>query len=105
MRKIKKNDTVILIAGKDKGKSGQILSILKDKRVIVSGLNMAKKHVKPNPNKDEKGGIIAKEMPVHISNIAIFNQTSNKADKVKIKLLEDGKKVRTFKSSGEVISV
>ena len=103
MTSIRKKDTVILLAGKDKGKTGEVLSFTKNDKVLVSGVNMVKKHVKPNPHQDEKGGIVSKEMPVHISNVAIFNTQTNKADKVKFKVLEDGKKVRAFRSSGEVI--
>lgn len=102
MRKIRKNDDVIVIAGKDKGNRGSVLSVLGD-RVLVSGINKVKKNVKPNPVKGEAGGIVEKEMPIHISNVAIYNATAKKADRVGIKMLGDGRKVRVFKSSGEAI--
>ena len=102
MRKIKRNDDVIVIAGKDKGSRGNVLRVLED-RLLVSGVNKVKKHQKPNPVKGEAGGIVEKEMSIHISNVAIFNAMSKKADRVGIKTLEDGRKVRVFKSSGEVI--
>jgi len=102
MRKIKKNDDVIVIAGKDKGSRGNVLRVLDD-RLLVSGVNKVKKHQKPNPVKGETGGIVEMEMSIHASNVAIYNATSKKADRVGIKTLEDGRKVRIFKSSGEVI--
>ncbi|TXT25512.1 MAG: large subunit ribosomal protein L24 [Gallionellaceae bacterium] len=102
MRKIKKNDDVIVIAGKDKGNRGSVLRVLED-RVLVSGINKVKKHTKPNPVKGEAGGIVEQEMPIHISNVAIYNAITKKADRVGIKMLEDGRKVRIFKSSGEAI--
>jgi|SRR5512137_2405860 large subunit ribosomal protein L24 len=103
MRKIKKNDEVIVIAGKDKGNRGNVLRVLDD-LVLVSGINKVKKHQKPNPVKGVAGGIVEMEKPLHISNVAIYNATSKKADRVGVKLLEDGRKVRVFKSSGEVIA-
>ncbi len=103
MLKIKKNDDVIIIAGKDKGNRGSVLRVLGD-RLLVSGVNKVKKHQKPNPVKGEVGGIVAIEMSIHASNVAIYNATSKKADRVGIKTLEDGRKVRIFKSSGEVIA-
>jgi len=103
MRKIKKNDDVIVIAGKDKGNRGSVLSVADD-FVLVSGINKVKKHQKPNPVKGTTGGIVEIEKPIHISNIAIYNATAKKADRVGVKLLEDGRKVRVFKSSGEVIA-
>ena len=102
MRKIKKNDDVIVIAGRDKGNRGSVLNILGD-RLLVSGVNKVKKHQKPNPAKGEAGGIVSKEMSIHASNVAIFNAAAKKADRVGIKTLEDGRKVRIFRSSGEVI--
>ena len=102
MRKIKKNDDVIVIAGKDKGNRGNVLSIVGD-RLLVSGINKVKKHQKPNPVKGVAGGIVSVERPIHASNVAIYNATSKKGDRVGIKALEDGRKVRIFKSSGEVI--
>ncbi len=103
MRKIKKNDDVIVIAGKDKGNRGSVLSVA-DEYVLVGGINKVKKHQKPNPVKGTAGGIVEVEKPIHISNIAIYNATTKKADRVGVKLLEDGRKVRVFKSSGEVIA-
>ena len=105
MRKIKKGDDVIVIAGKDKDKRGSVLRVTDDDRVIVENCNMAKKHVKPNPNTGEAGGIVEKEMPIHISNVALFNPTTGKADRVGIKTLEDGKRVRYFKSNNEVVDL
>ena len=102
MRKIRKNDDVIVITGKDKGSRGNVLSVLDD-RLLVSGINKVKKHQKPNPVKGDVGGIVEKEMPIHVSNVAIYNAAAKKADRVGIKTLEDGRKVRIFKSSGEVI--
>ena len=102
MNKLKKGDEVIVIAGKDKGKRGAI-ALVKDDRVLIDGVNVAKKHQKPNPNAGVAGGIVDKEMPIHISNVAIFNSASGKADRVGIKQLDDGRKVRVFKSTGEVV--
>jgi large subunit ribosomal protein L24 len=103
MSKIKKNDDVIIIAGKDKGARGSVLRVLEDK-LLVSGVNKVKKHQKPNPVKGENGGIIELEKPVHVSNVAIYNASTKKADRIGVKYLEDGRKVRVFKSSGEVIA-
>ncbi len=103
MRKIKKNDDVIIIAGKDKGSRGSVLRVLEDK-LLVSGVNKVKKHQKPNPVKGVSGGIVEMEMPIHVSNVAIYNASAKKADRVGAKSLEDGRKVRVFKSSGEVIA-
>ncbi len=104
MQKIKKGDDVIVITGKDKGKRGSVVRVLTEEdRVIVENVNIAKKHQKPNPAVGAPGGIIEKEMPLDISNVAIFNPVTGKADRVGIKFLEDGRKVRFFKSNGEVI--
>jgi large subunit ribosomal protein L24 len=103
MQKIKKGDDVISITGKDKGKRGTVLRILTDSKVIVEGINRAKKHQKPNPMKGQVGGIVDKDMPIDISNVALFNSATQKADRVGIKVLEDGRRVRFFKSNGEVI--
>ncbi|EED34145.1 ribosomal protein L24 [Luminiphilus syltensis NOR5-1B] len=102
MAKIKRDDEVIVLAGKDKGKRGKVRSVLDDNRVLVSGVNMIKKHTKPNPQAGIQGGIVEKEAPIQVSNIAIYNPGSSKADRVGYKV-EDGKKVRVYKSSGEVI--
>jgi large subunit ribosomal protein L24 len=104
MRKIRKEDDVIVITGKDKGNRGSVQSVLGD-YVVVSGINKVKKHQKPNPVKGVEGGIVEVEKPIHISNVAIYNASAKKADRVGIKVLEDGRKVRVFKSSGEVIDV
>lgn len=103
MEKIRKGDEVIVIAGKDKGKRGSVLRRLDAEHVVVEGVNRAKKHVKPNPVKGVVGGIVDKDMPIHISNVALFNAATQKADRVGFKQLEDGKKVRVFKSNGETV--
>ncbi len=103
MSKIHKGDQVILNTGKDKGKRGTVLSILDSGHVVVEGLNLAKKHAKPNPMKGITGGIINKEMPIDISNVALFNSATKKADRAGYKVLKDGKKVRVFKSNGEAV--
>ena len=103
MNKIRKGDEVIVITGRDKSKRGTITQRIDDSYVLIEGLNLVKKHTKPNPLKGTVGGIVQKSMPIHQSNIAIFNAASGKADRVGIKLLADGKKVRVFKSSGEEI--
>ena len=103
MSKIKKNDDVVIIAGKDKGSRGSVLRVLEDK-LVVSGINKVKKHQKPNPVKGVSGGIVEMEMPIHVSNVAIYNAATKKGDRIGTKLLEDGNKVRVFKSSGEVIA-
>ncbi len=105
MRKIKRDDEVIIIAGKDKGKRGTVIRTLSDERLIVSRINMVKKHQKPNPTTNQPGGVIEKEAPIVVSNVAIYNSTSGKGDRVGFKILEDGTKVRFFKSNGEVIAV
>mgnify|MGYP003395355449 CR=1 FL=1 len=102
MRKIKKNDDVIVIAGKDKGNRGNVLSVLGD-YLLVAGINKVKKHQKPNPVKGLAGGIVEQESKIHISNVAVFNAAANKGDRIGIKTLEDGRKVRVFKSNGEVV--
>jgi len=103
MKKIKQNDDVIVVAGKDKGKRGTVIKIVSEDRVIVENINMAKRHTKPNPNKSIAGGIVSKEMPINISNIALYNPATKKAGRVGIRTLEDGRKVRFFKSDNEVI--
>ena len=102
MNKIRKGDEVIITTGKDKGRRGTVLRVLDD-RLVVEGANMAKKHAKPNPMRGTTGGIIEKEMPIHVSNVALFNTATQQADRVSFKVLEDGRKVRVFKSSGEVV--
>lgn len=103
MRKLRTGDEVIAITGKDKGKRGTILTMVGTDAVVVEGLNQVHKHVRPNPNKNEQGGIVAKNMPLPISNVALFNPASQKGDRVGIRVLSDGKKVRFFKSNGEVV--
>ena len=103
MNKIRSGDEVIVIAGRDKGKRGKVVLRADDSKLVVEGANIVKKHAKPNPMKGITGGFIGKTMPIHQSNVAIYNTATAKADRVGIKLLADGKKVRVFKSSGEEI--
>ncbi len=103
MEKIRKGDEVVVIAGKDKGKRGTVLRRVDAERVVVEGVNRVKKHVKPNPVKGVVGGVVDKDMPLHISNVSLYNPATKKADRVGFKSLEDGTKVRVFKSSGEVV--
>lgn len=103
MQKIKQNDEVIVLKGRDRGKRGKILRIMDDGRALVGGINMVKRHTKPNPNLGVAGGIVEKEAPIQRANLAIYNAASDKADRVGFKLLEDGKKVRIFKSNQEMI--
>ena len=105
MNKIRKGDEVIVIAGRDKGKRGTVAVRADEERLIIEGINLVKKHVKPNPMKGVTGGIIEKSMSLHQSNVAIFNATTGKADRVGIKQLDDGTKVRVYKSSGEEVKV
>jgi large subunit ribosomal protein L24 len=105
MRKIRKGDDVMVIAGKDKGKRGIVLRVLDQERLVVEGVNKVKKHQKPNPMRGQTGGIVDKEMPIHASNVAIFNPATKKADRVGIKTLQDQRKARYFKSNGELIDV
>jgi large subunit ribosomal protein L24 len=103
MRKIRKGDDVVAIAGKDKGRQGTVLRIVSADYAVVEGLNKVKKHQRPNPMKGQTGGIIDKEMPIHISNLAIYNPATKKGDRVGVKALQDGRAVRFFKSNGEVL--
>lgn len=106
MNKIKKGDEVIIVAGKSKGARGTVVSVcISSNRVVVEGANFMKKHVKPNPQKGVEGGIVEKEAPIQISNVAIYNPATKKADRVGFKFLEDGKKVRYFKSNNELLDV
>lgn len=106
MQKIKKGDEVIVITGKDKGKRGKVLRVLRDaERLVVEGVALVKKHVKPNPQRNEQGGIIDKESAIHVSNVALFNPITQKADRVGIRALDDGRKVRYFKSNNELVDV
>jgi large subunit ribosomal protein L24 len=104
INKIRKGDDVVVLAGKDKGKRGTVLRVAGE-RVVVENVNIAKKHVKANPNKGEPGGIVDKEMPIHVSNLGLYNPQTDKADRVGIKILDDGRKVRYYKSNGEVVDV
>ncbi|HSD36891.1 MAG TPA: 50S ribosomal protein L24 [Rhodocyclaceae bacterium] len=104
MDKIRKGDEVIILAGKDKGKRGTIVRRVSAEFVVVDGVNRVKKHTKPNPVKGQVGGIVEKEMPIHVSNVSLFNAVTQKADRVGFKVLEDGRKVRFFKSNGELVS-
>lgn len=105
MKKIRKGDDVIVITGKDKGKRGTVLRVLDDAHVVVENVNMAKKHQKPNPQKGVAGGIVEKEMPLHRSNVALYNPQKGGADRVRVKVLEDGRKVRVFRSNDEVVDL
>ena len=103
MRKIRRDDQVVILTGKDRGKRGTVLRIVGDDRVVVEGANRVKKHEKPNPAKGSTGGIVEKEMPIHISNVAVFNPAIEKGDRVRIKTLDDGRKVRIFRTNGEML--
>ncbi len=103
MNKIRKGDRVIVTAGRDKGKRGTVTRRVDEQHIVVEGVNIVKKHVKPNPLKGTTGGVVDKTMPIHQSNVAVFNPATGKGDRVGIKLLADGKKVRVFKSSGDEI--
>lgn len=105
MRRIRQGDEVVVITGKDKGRRGAVLTVGADGRVLVEGLNRVKKHQKPNPARGLQGGIIDKEMPIHASNVMLWNGQESKADRVGFKVLDDGRKVRVFKSTGEVVDV
>ncbi len=104
MRKIKKGDNVVVIAGRDKGKRGDVQRIVDDTHVVVNGVNAMKKHAKPNPLKNQPGGIVTKEMPIHVSNIAIWNPITQKPDRIGFRIMEDGRKLRFYKSNGELIN-
>ena len=103
MLKIKRDDEVVVIAGKDKGKRGKVLKVLEKNRLLVAGVQMVKKHQKPNPQAGVVGGIVEKEAPIQVSNVALFNGATSKGDRVGFKILEDNKKIRIFKSSGEAV--
>ncbi|MCA1799373.1 MAG: 50S ribosomal protein L24 [Xanthomonadaceae bacterium] len=105
MNRLKKGDDVIVIAGKDKGRRGTILKVFANDRVLVENLNMIKKHTRPNPNKGEPGGIVEKEAPLQASNVMLYNPRSKKGDRVGVRTLDDGRKVRFFKSDNEVVDV
>ncbi|WP_018413346.1 50S ribosomal protein L24 [Methyloversatilis thermotolerans] len=103
MEKIRKGDEVIVLTGKDRGRRGTVLRRVDERSVVVEGVNRAKKHQRPNPMKGQQGGIVEKEMPIDISNIALFNPATSKGDRVGVKTLEDGTRVRFFKSNGELV--
>lgn len=103
MNKIRKGDNVIVRAGKDKGKRGTVLRRVDAEHLVVEGVNKVKKHAKPNPMKNQPGGIVDKEMPIHVSNVALVNPQTQKADRVGVKFMQDGRKVRVFKSNGEMV--
>ena len=103
MQRIKKGDEVVVISGRDKGKRGTVLRRVDAEHVVVEGVNRVKKHQRPNPMKNVTGGIVDKDMPIHVSNIALFNPATQKADRVGFKSLDDGRKVRVFKSNGEQV--
>jgi large subunit ribosomal protein L24 len=105
MEKIRKGDEVVVIAGRDKGKRGTVLRRVDDRHLVVEGINVVKKHQRPNPMKGETGGIVDKTMPIDQSNVMLYNPVTGKGDRVGIKSLEDGKKVRIFKSNGEMVKV
>lgn len=103
MNKIRKGDDVVVIAGKDKGRRGAVSKVFADGRVIVENVNMVKKHQKPNPARGTQGGVVEQEAPLHVSNVALFNEATGKGDRVGVRTLDDGRKVRYFKSNGEVV--
>jgi large subunit ribosomal protein L24 len=103
MEKIRKGDDVIVTTGKDKGKRGTVLRIVDARHLVVEGVNRVKKHQRPNPMKNQTGGIVDKDMPIDISNVALFNPQTKKGDRIGFKLLQDGRKVRVFKSNGEMV--
>ena len=105
MSKLRKGDDVVVLSGRDKGKRGTVLQIIENNRILVDNVNVIKKHVKPNPNRGETGGITEREAPIQISHVALFNPNTNKADRVGYKVLEDCRKVRVFKSDGEVADI
>lgn len=102
MNRIRKGDQVVVIAGKDKGKKGEVMRVVGD-RVVVSNINMVKRHTKPNPQVGQPGGVIEREAPIHISNVMLFNPATGKGERVGFKVLEDGRKLRVFRSSGEAV--
>lgn len=105
MKRIRKGDEVLVIAGRSRGQRGHVLRVLDDERLLVENVNMVKKHQKPNPSIQQPGGIVDKEGPIHLSNVRLYNPITGKADRVTFKTLEDGRKVRIYKSTGEVVDV
>jgi large subunit ribosomal protein L24 len=105
MDKIRKGDLVVVVTGRDKGKRGAVLQKAGLDRVVVEGVNKVKKHVKPNPLKNQPGGILEKEMPIHVSNVALVNAQTQKPDRIGFRVMEDGRKVRVFRSNGEMVDL
>lgn len=105
MKRIRKGDDVVVLSGKDRGKRGNVLRVLVTDKVVVENVNVVKRHTKPNPQRSIAGGIVQKEMPIHVSNIALFNPVTKKADRVGVRVLVDGRKVRIFKSNQEVVDI
>ena len=105
MQRIKKGDEIVVLAGRDKGKRGTVLRRVDAQHVVVEGVNRVKKHQRPNPMKNVTGGIVDKDMPIHISNVALFNTATQKADRIGFKVMPDGRKVRVFRSNGEQVDV
>lgn len=103
MHRIRKGDQVVVLTGKDRGKRGTVLRVLENDRVVVENVNVAKRHTRPNPMRGTQGGIVEKEMPIHVSNVALFNSATKKGDRIGFRTLDDGRKVRYFKSNGEVL--
>jgi large subunit ribosomal protein L24 len=104
MSKIKKGDNVVVIAGRDKGKRGEVSRVVDARHVVVNGVNQVKRHTRPNPMKNQPGGIVTKEVPIDVSNVAIWNPVTQKPDRVGMRVLDDGRKVRFFKSNGELVN-
>ncbi len=105
MQRIRKGDEVIVIAGRSKGQRGHVLRVLKDDRLLVENVNMVKRHTKPDPQRQQPGGIIEREAPIHASNVMLYNPATDSGDRVGFKVLEDGRKVRVFRSTGEVVDI
>ena len=105
MRRIKRDDEVIVIAGKDKGRRGKVVRVVDEERLIVAGVNMIKRHTRPNPARNVAGGIVEREAALHVSNVMLFNPLTQKGDRIGFRVLEDGRKVRYFKSNNEVVDV
>lgn len=105
MKRIRKGDQVVVMAGRDKGRKGTVLRVVDDGRVVVENVNVAKKHMRPNPNKGQQGGIVEREMPLNVSNVMLLNPATGKGERVGFRTLEDGRKVRYFKSNNEVVDI
>jgi len=105
MRRIRKGDEVIVLAGRDRGRRGTVIAVLADDRLLVEGVNVVKRHTKGNPQRGTSSGIIEKELPIHVSNLALYNPGTGKGDRIGFRFLEDGRKVRYFKSTNEVVEV